>query len=261
MEEKTMLQIQPKYGDRDVWAALAEREGLCYEALEPSMPQMLDGGADYEACCAWYRTNGRTRSLHGAFIDVNPASGDMAQRSLSRRRCRESCALAVRLGAKNVVFHSSCFPFLRGAYLESWADSCAAFYRTLAETYQLQIHIENCLDPDPQPLAELMRRIADGRVGVCLDIGHAQFSRTPLRGWFDALGEHISYLHLSDNHGLFDEHLPLGEGGVDWEEADRLWRGLNRQTPVTLEICDPGGVERSLRFLKQRGLFGAEAAT
>ena len=38
-------------------------------------------------------------SVHGAFIDVNPASGDLRFRELSRKRCRESCEIAAALGA------------------------------------------------------------------------------------------------------------------------------------------------------------------
>lgn len=251
-----MLQIQPKYAERDAWEELAVRENLSYELLEPFTPPYIDGGTQYEILCEWYRAGGRVTSLHGAFIDVNPASGDLAFRALSRRRCRESCALAVMLGAKNVVFHSSCFPFLRGAYLDNWAGVCAEFYTSLAEQYQLGIYIENSPDVDPQPLQELMRRISDGRVGVCLDLGHANYSRVPVQGWFDALGNRIGYLHLSDNGGAFDDHLPLGEGNVDWGAVDAFWKETGKEIPLTLEVGGIDGVERSLKYLKENRYFG-----
>lgn len=251
-----MFQIQPQERDWEKWSALALREGFCYEVLELSVPPMAASDDGFERRCEWYRASGRVRSLHGAFIDVNPASGDPAFRTLSRRRSAESCELAVRLGAKNVVLHSSCFPFLRGAYLDHWADECAAFYQSLAQTYALGIFIENSMDVDPTPLAQLMRRVSDGRVGVCLDFGHANYSRAPLSAWLDALGERVGYLHLSDNAGAFDDHLPLGEGTVDWKAADAFWRGLRRDVPVTFEVGGIEGVERSLAFLKERRYFG-----
>lgn len=105
-----MIQIQPQYAQRSQWEALAQRENLAYEALELSGPPLLDG-ANLAQCRDWYRSTGRTRSLHGCFIDVNPASGDPAFRALSQKRCRESCELALALGAEYVVFHSSAFPF------------------------------------------------------------------------------------------------------------------------------------------------------
>ena len=170
--------------------------------------------------------------------------------------CRESCRAAIAVGAKNVVFHSSCFPFLRGPYLEGWAALSAEFYEELAREFDLKIYIENSPDIDPVPLKALMEIIRDSRIGVCLDLGHANYSHTELSGWFDALGDHIGYLHLSDNNGEYDDHLALGDGCVDWAEADRLWRSLGKATPMTLEVGGLDNVLRSLSFLRANGLFG-----
>lgn len=249
------LQVQPQYSRRDAWNDLANKEGLSYEVLELSLPPALTESRRFELCRNWYRDSGRSVSLHGAFIDVNPAGSDAALCAESRRRCQQSCELARFLGAQNVVFHSSCFPFLRGEYLERWADICAAFYEELADTWNLNILIENSQDLDAAPLQALMRRTLDPRIGVCLDIGHANYSRMPLEQWFDCLGETIRYLHLSDNHGMFDDHLPLGAGTVDWETADAFWRRTGKEMPVTLEVGGIDGVKASLAFLKEHGYF------
>lgn len=252
-----LLRIQPQFSHYAQWARLAQRESLFYEALELSMAPMLDGNAA-AACREWYKSSGRVNAIHGAFIDVNPASGDPAFRELSRRRCRESCTLAVELGAEQVVFHSSAFPFLRGGYLENWADICAAFYMELAEEYRgLTLCIENSQDLDPEPLEALMKRTGDG-VRVCLDIGHAHYSGTPLEAWFDVLGPSIACLHLSDNMGRFDDHLPIGDGGIDWAMADRLYQGLGKELPMTLEVGGLQGVDKSLAFLRRNGYFALE---
>lgn len=253
-----ILQIQPQYVQGDAWGKLAQREGVFYETIEYSMPQAMADPLFPVAARKWYRDSGRVKSLHGAFIDVNPASGDPAFRQLSRTRCHESCQLARELGASHAVFHSSCFPFLREAYLNHWAVMCAEFYTELAQKYDLMICVENCQDVDPEPLCALMDQVTDERVRVCLDIGHVNYSRTPLEDWFDRLGAYIAYLHLSDNMGKFDDHLPLGGGTVDWKLADSLWRQLNRETLITLEVGGIREVEQSLAYLKQRGYFGTE---
>ena len=250
-----MIQIQPQYAERVQWEALARRENLAYEALEFSISPLLDG-ADFAQRRNWYRGTGRTHSLHGCFIDVNPASGDPDFRALSRRRCRESCALALALNVKYVVFHSSAFPFLRGAYLSHWASVCAEFYMELADAYGLVICVENSMDLNPEPLHALFREAPSPQMRICLDIGHAHYARVPLEQWFDELGEHIGYLHLSDNNGQFDEHLPLGMGNVNWALADSLWRQLGRSVPMTLEVGGITGVEQSLTYLKRHGYFG-----
>lgn len=165
-----MLQIQPLFAERNQYASLAGQEGLFFEVLELSMGNRSE--AEKQQMEAWYQTTGRTTSLHGAFIDNNPASANLEIRRISRQDCHESCITAKRIGAKNVVFHGSCFPFLRGYYLENWADLSAEFYTELAEQYDLNLFIENSQDLDTTPLRELMRRLRHPNIKVCLDIGH-----------------------------------------------------------------------------------------
>ena len=254
--DKNIFQIQPVFSSRDEWSALAEEEGLFFEILELSVPPCPPTGDKAEKYRRWCLGSGRVRSLHGAFIDVNPASGDTEIRDISRRRCVESCILAAELGARNVVFHSSCASFLRGAYLDNWAGQCASFYEELAERFGLDLWIENSQDVDAVPLRELMRRISRPGVGVCLDLGHVNYSHMPVEEWFEYLGDRIGYLHLSDNNGRFDDHLPLGKGSVDWQKADSLWRSLKRKIPMTIEVNGPQNVRLSVAYLKEHGYFG-----
>ncbi len=254
---KTVLQVQPRFDFRDEWEILAGKENLTYEALDFSTQPALIESRLFEEYLEWYSACKRTTSLHGYFIDINPASGDPDIRAFSQERCKRSCRIARDIGAKNVVFHSSCFPFLRGVYLEVWSKRCADFYQEIASLYDLNIFIENSPDIDSQPIRALMERIEDKRVGVCLDIGHANYSHQKIDQWFDELGEWIGYLHLSDNMGIYDDHLPLGEGTVDWNMANELWRRLSRDTYITLEINGLIAAGRAVKFLKDNHYFGA----
>ena len=249
------VQLQPQITDLAAWVNIAQQENAFFEVMEPVL---VTGCRDSGKLTEAYLQTGLCRSLHGAFMDVNPASGDPDFAALSRRRCRESCETAMALGAADVVFHSSAFPFLRGAYLNNWASVCAAFFEELAQDYPVRIWIENAQDLDPEPLHCLMAHISSDRVGVCLDIGHANYSRAPLTQWFDRLGERIGYLHLSDNLGQFDDHLPLGQGSIDWEQVNTLWKRLGRDIPITLETGSLEATEESLRFLRTHRYFGLE---
>lgn len=249
-----ILQIQPEYKEYPFWEELAEQENLHFEILELSMPIVAEFIG--EEGRNWYRKLQRVTSLHGNFMDNNPASSDPQVAELSVKKLEESCQLAVELHIPRVVFHSGAFPFLRGIYLEKWAETAAGVFDRLAEKYDLEILIENSQDVDPQPLAELMARTKDPRVGVCLDIGHANYSREPLEEWFYKLESHIRYIHLSDNMGMFDDHMILGTGTVNWEAADRLAKGLKGDIPVTLETGSPEKTMASIRFLKEHGYFG-----
>lgn len=249
---KAVWQVQPD--NAVVWQNIAQQENLLFEAMEPLTD--ADTWLPRNKRHAWYLNCGRVNAVHGAFIDVNPASGDPQFKALSRQRCRQSCELAKQVGAGYVVFHSSCFPFLRDAYLDRWSDQCAAFYAQLAEEYDLKICVENSMDLDPTPLRMLMEKMESSSVCVCLDIGHANYSRASLDVWFDQLSQWIGYMHLSDNRGSFDEHLPLGKGSIDWAIVDRLWRQLHGEIPMTLEVGGEDSVRESLAFLRKHGYFG-----
>ena len=254
-KRSSLIQVQPHYSELEEWKALAGRYDLTFEVLELSGPLVLNKDERPVEIIDQYLNSGLVTSLHGCFIDVNPGSGDDLFRKLSFQRMQESCELAVYLGARNVVFHSACAAFIRGAYLESWADKSAECFEKLASVYDLNFYVENSMDVDPVPIRELMDRIDNPNVEVCLDIGHVEYSRTSLEKWFELLEDRIGYLHLSDNQGLFDDHFAIGQGCVDWKEADRLWRSLRRDTPVTIETNSIENVEQSITYLKQHGLF------
>lgn len=252
------IQLQPQSADLEQWVTLAREECTSFEVMDPSFLSGIGNFEKYGEIAQLYRKTGMAASVHGAFIDVNPASGDPDFRELSRQRCRESCEIALALGAENVVFHSSAFPFLRGAYLDNWAVSCASFYEELVAQYPVRIYIENAQDLDPTPLRCLMEQIHSDRIGVCLDIGHVHYSRVPVCQWFDQLGQWILYLHLSDNLGEFDDHLPLGKGSIDWAQVNRLWKSLDKDIPITLETGNLNSTKESIYFLRKHHYFGLE---
>lgn len=252
------MQLQPQIAYLEQWTKLAQEESAVFEVMDPFFLSGIGNFQKNREIAQRYRKTGIAASVHGAFIDVNPASGDPDILEISRQRCLESCEIASVLGADKVVFHSSAFPFLRGAYLEKWADSCAAFYEELAAQYPVRIFIENAQDLDPTPLRYLMERIHSDRIGVCLDIGHANYTRIPVSQWFDQLGKWIQCLHLSDNMGKFDDHLPLGKGIIDWDQMNNLWESLGKDIPITLETGDLESTKASIHFLRKHHYFGLE---
>jgi len=87
----------------------------------------------------------------------------------------------------------------------------------------------------PQALVEL----AEGTdLGFCLDVGHA--NTMGLLPEFMELKSRLANLHVHDNNGKFDEHLPIGDGTVDFDLVVR-------------ELADYGG-----RFvIESRGIADA----
>jgi sugar phosphate isomerase/epimerase len=105
----------------------------------------------------------------------------------------------------------------------------------------LHLMVEN----DDRTLAavEDLRVVLDAvpRAGFHLDVGHANLhlargepNRTA--GLLEAFGERLAHVHVSDNRGSEDLHLPLGAGTIDWKKAIRLLKAAGWDSTVTLEV-------------------------
>ena len=80
------------------------------------------------------------------------------------------------------------------------------------------------------------------------DIGHAFLAELPeeerLEKSFAPLRELVSSVHLHDNHGEKDEHLPPYDGSIDWPSAIKLLKsGAQNGLPLVLELKEKTGHE------------------
>ena len=78
------------------------------------------------------------------------------------------------------------------------------------------------------------------------DIGHAHLSDFPegerLDKSFSPLGDLVSSVHLHDNHGEKDEHLPPYEGTIDWPAAIKILQFAPQTSlPFVLELKEKTG--------------------
>ena len=86
---------------------------------------------------------------------------------------------------------------------------------------ELVLAVENMIFPHeifptPQDLQLLIQQVKAPKVGVCLDVGHATAANQDWKEFFSVLGERIMHLHVHDNCGFVDEHLPIGQGNIDY---------------------------------------------
>jgi sugar phosphate isomerase/epimerase len=73
------------------------------------------------------------------------------------------------------------------------------------------------------------------------------FTTVTLEEWFASLGPFIVEAHIHDNHGQADEHLPPGEGQIDF---GLLFGLLKRHAPDALYTIEAHTVERMERARK-----------
>ena len=90
--------------------------------------------------------------------------------------------------------------------LETWARVLEA-----GEESGLVILLENVYEREPEPIRRVLEQTDHPRLRACLDTGHFNtWARSPLSRWLEALEPWLSRLHLHDNDGSFDQHLPIG---------------------------------------------------
>jgi len=96
-------------------------------------------------------------------------------------------------------------------------------------------------------------------LGFHLDVGHAFITggNKCIREFIRRLGGRLEHVHVHDNHGLSDEHLPLGKGLIDYKmvvrELKRAGYGSREGDTITLEVFQGGekGFRSSLRKIKK----------
>jgi sugar phosphate isomerase/epimerase len=80
------------------------------------------------------------------------------------------------------------------------------------------------------------------------DIGHAHLAELPederIEKSFAPLRDLVATVHLHDNHGDKDEHLPPFDGSIDWPSAIKLLKTApDANLPLVLELKEKTGPE------------------
>ncbi len=199
------------------------------------------------------RSRGVILSLHAPIAEVNLMSPHPEARRFARAEIARTISLAARLGARSITLHlgyrSSGSPFD-----PPWEEALAAlsFLGRMAR----EVGVELCLENDPRHprlyLTELPRLLEVARetgVWVTLDVGHAWISHG--RGALEYLGELapiVRVIHIHDNHGNEDEHLPLGAGEIPLREFLMPLRGCS---VAVLELFSVEAIRESLPALRE----------
>ena len=158
-----------------------------------------------------------------------------------------SLSVAGDLGAQKVVLHPS-MAFGLGAFVletvKNYAFDFLAEMVSAAERLNITICLENMmpnnmLGVEPDDFSELFSTFPSLR--LTLDTGHANIadhSRTRLIELVERFGNRIGHLHFSDNYGMRDDHLSLGEGTIKFKQLIRHLKATNYNDTLTLEIFD-----------------------
>lgn len=82
----------------------------------------------------------------------------------------------------------------------------------------------------------ILDALKDKDIGICVDTGHGQLGCN-LRELVALSGPYLQLVHASDNHGSWDDHLPPGDGQIDWLPLLHQLRDIRYAGAFILEIA------------------------
>ncbi|MEJ2695222.1 MAG: sugar phosphate isomerase/epimerase [Candidatus Sulfobium sp.] len=192
-------------------------------------------------------------SIHAPFMDLSPGAVDSMVRTATMERFRQILDVAEVLRPKTVVFHSGYEKWKYALNVDLWLEKSLLTWREVSERAAgmgLKVAIENIFEDEPSNLKLLMENMKSDNFGICFDTGHFNlFSKLPLAEWMESLNPYIFELHLHDNDGTSDQHLPIGDGTFDFREFFGLLRNL--KCVYTIESHTPENVLRSMESLRE----------
>ncbi|MEN6423633.1 MAG: sugar phosphate isomerase/epimerase family protein [Smithella sp.] len=198
-------------------------------------------------------------NFHAPFIDLRPGAFDDKIRRTSVDRIKQAFDLAPYFRPLKIVCHAS---FDEDYYVSSddlWLEYSVKTWKELAalsEDNHMIIALENVYERNPRILRRLFDELKSENICFCFDTGHFNvFSMEPLNVWLKELGRYLGHLHLHDNFGQRDEHLPVGRGTFPFDELFQYLTKKKIKPTVTLEAHNQDNLWKSLTNVRNMGLI------
>ncbi len=125
-----------------------------------------------------------------------------------------------------------------------------------AEELEVKIAVENMIDKGNgrfgsrvTELREILEAAQSPYLGICIDTGHINLlkPRVSQKREIEQAGKYLWSLHIHDNDGRRDLHLPPGDGNIEWRQVIAGLKEVNYQGPFMMEIherLDDSGLAR-----------------
>ena len=201
--------------------------------------------------------------VHGPIWELYTASIYPQVRALGVDMVKRAIDFAVEIDAVHITVHPGStqwpdvWPQLERQAIEAQMQSFIEIGAHAAQA-GIQVGIENMLPGEGclsgyDDLTEILR-VLDRRpeMGVTLDVGHLQILGLDQAQIVRKLGKRLNHLHVHDNLGEWDQHLPVGDGVIAWEPLCRALVEIGYRGVLEVERSLPdGGVESSIAVLKR----------
>jgi sugar phosphate isomerase/epimerase len=192
-------------------------------------------------------------SLHAPWAPGQDiAAPDAAQRKASLEAVRQAIEALAVLGGKTLVLHPGATAGDESHRKEQlgYAREGIALVAEWCTAHGQRVALENPppyeLAGDNQEMLALYEWFAEQpAVQACFDTGHAHISPEGV-AFVRQVPAELLLVHLSDNDGQRDDHLPPGRGTIDWPHFFALLGERHFAGYLVLELTDFPDAERIL---------------
>jgi len=200
-----------------------------------------------------FKKNSIKTTVHAPFTDLSLGAIDKKIRKVSLERLKKALEIAALFESSSVVCHTGFDLRHYWGAEERWIDNaCDSLDKLIQDAveYNIPIMLENVFELTPEIHTTIFSRIPHPLLGFCYDIGHHKvFSRTTQEQWLESMASKLGQLHLHDNMGRHDDHLPIGKGNLDFDGLFSWLKKNGKEVILTLEPHDEEAVMPSLDAL------------
>ena len=223
-----------------VQEAAARIDALGLEAYSSHAPfaddidiSSLESGCREHALAEILRAVEAAASLgvHYFVIHPGPENGDIPSREERMLRIENVCSILERVAARCSEVGIQCV---------------------------LENKLPHLMFGQSADLLWILTCLKGNRVGACLDTGHAHLAGE-LYPLVHKMAPYLRLLHVHDNKGHGDDHLPPGDGRIDWTALLKELAAVNFTGAFILELAGGGEPDvimararRARSYLRQR---------
>ncbi|MHC1601574.1 MAG: sugar phosphate isomerase/epimerase family protein [Candidatus Nezhaarchaeales archaeon] len=198
--------------------------------------------------------------VHAPFDGINISTPQPSLRRVSLKLIGKSMEKAHEIEAKLIVVHSgfkSPFDYLRPETTWNIFLDVLKFMNKVASDLDIYVGIENmpsnafALIHSHRDAMMLLDKISSlERIKLTFDVGHSNtISNDEVREFLLSVGDYIIHVHVHDNNGENDDHLPIGSGSINWRVFADIIKKLKLVGGLTLEVMNIRAAKRSLNVL------------
>jgi sugar phosphate isomerase/epimerase len=189
--------------------------------------------------------------VHAPFFDMNIAAFSPGIRKASVEITKKTVDFCAEVGGKTMILHSGTQTYeqIKGIPKEEnplfkiqWDYNIESIKQIndYATGKGITVCLENIgfnsVDQCFQDLIEIRKKVGSD-LQFTLDFGHARLREGAEKG-IQMLGDNIRHIHLHDNFGKNDDHLPVGDGNFDYSAYIDFFKRFPHI--ITLEVSDIG---------------------